>query len=189
MCMIRHQPMRPCKKALHEFACMRMHWSTQWWICGDRALGSLLPPCGSLCIKLRSSSWVSILHPPTILIFKLYFLTRIKKLVYVSIEAVGRVLEILSPGWGWDWLNKLTFHCVLLFFFFQCKLTEFVGENFKKSKLMFFFISVWLDKRILLCFNLSPHPLCIQKAYRIMQLLSATDPNNSEGKCGGVDAK
>eukprot|EP00074_Homo_sapiens_P083609 XP_016858202.1 vesicle-associated membrane protein 4 isoform X1 [Homo sapiens] len=28
-----------------------------------------------------------------------------------------------------------------------------------------------------------------KKAYRIMQQLLATDPNNFEGKCGGVDAK
>nr|XP_023410020.1 vesicle-associated membrane protein 4 isoform X5 [Loxodonta africana] len=28
-----------------------------------------------------------------------------------------------------------------------------------------------------------------KKAYRIMQLLLATDPSNFEGKCGGVDAK
>lgn len=28
-----------------------------------------------------------------------------------------------------------------------------------------------------------------KKAYRIMQQLLATDPNNFEGKCGGADAK
>nr|KAF6398360.1 vesicle associated membrane protein 4 [Rousettus aegyptiacus] len=45
------------------------------------------------------------------------------------------------------------------------------------------------DKRILLCRLILLSILyVIQKAYRIMQLLLATDPNSFGGKCGGVDA-
>ncbi|XP_016077081.1 PREDICTED: vesicle-associated membrane protein 4 isoform X1 [Miniopterus natalensis] len=46
------------------------------------------------------------------------------------------------------------------------------------------------DKRIPLCRLILVSILCvIQKAYRITQPLSATDPNSSGGRCGGVGAR